>query len=267
MEEQSQQQQQPAVAQMQAPFPLPPPFYQHFTNDNLAKLNSLRKRALTPSAIDERLTEPNGTKTVDNLDLQSVPRELRYLIPPSPPSDTQTYTSFGASLSLQAEDPTLSAAGIEQLYPSTSSTFTNPQPHMIALARSLLTTFLSLVGILSANPTLFHQSAEDLQTICFNIHDLINRYRPHQARESLLLMMEDRADALRAEMKLIESGKDKVEELQTKIQGFTAHHIDADSGSEGAPMSQEEESDVEKQRRSHQREAWKLLQDELDLRD
>ena len=144
-------QQQP----LKAPFPPPPPVYKSFTKANLTQLRKLRKES-----TDE------GAEAKQNLSALDLPPELRYLLPPSPPLPTETWTSFGNPLTLHPPPTTLAEAGIEQLIPPTAHTTSNPQPHLLALARSLLTTFLSLVGILSRNPTLYARpsggSADDL---------------------------------------------------------------------------------------------------------
>jgi mediator of RNA polymerase II transcription subunit 7 len=187
---------------IKAPFPAPPPFYQHFTKENLNQLRRLRKEAQQSSASNDA-----------SLDILKLPPELRYLIPPTPPSNDTTYRTFADHITRSAPDQTLADAGIEQLFPSHPSTYTNPAPHLIALARSLLTSFLQLVSVLSANPTLFESKIADLEVIMVNMHELVNQYRPHQARESLVLMMEERVAGMREEVRMIREGRGKVDEL------------------------------------------------------
>lgn len=134
--------------QPHAPYPAPAPFYKSFTPTNLAQLRQLRKEQPTTS----------------DSNVLALPPELRYLIPPEPPADGK-WTSYGTSLSAAPTIPTLEENGIEQLYPLTEDAKSNPQPHLIALARSLLTTFLALVGVLSRDPMAFEGRVEDLQTV------------------------------------------------------------------------------------------------------
>ena len=246
-----QQQQQ----QISAPFPTPPPFYKHFTKQNLAQLRQVRKEASQPSSTEN----DSSSREHKDIDILSLPPELRYLTPPSPPQDGK-YASFGASLDHNQPDQSLAAAGIEQLYPSSHPS--NPQPHLIALARSLLTTFLSLVGILSQNPELYEERVETLQTIMFNMHELINQYRPHQARETLILMMERRVEALRGEMRAIREARERVGKLmrgleegggeaRVKVEGEEMSGVEADGG---------EEVVGDEKRRVRQRAAWAALE-------
>lgn len=71
-----------------APFPTPPPFYRNFTKQNVSKLRELRKEAAKNKSDG---TDDSKTPEIDVL---SLPSELRYLIPPEPPVDGR-YKSFG----------------------------------------------------------------------------------------------------------------------------------------------------------------------------
>ncbi len=55
-----------------APFPAPPPFWKHFTSENLSRLKALKESNTSP---------------------QDMPPGLSYLEPPTPPSEN--YTIFG----------------------------------------------------------------------------------------------------------------------------------------------------------------------------
>jgi mediator of RNA polymerase II transcription subunit 7 len=81
------------------------------------------------------------------------------------------------------------------------------------LTRAVLLNFLELVGTLSVNPTQGPEKVEHLQTLFYNLHDLINRYRPHQARESLIMTMEDQLDKIKAQIKGVNSAKDRMQQV------------------------------------------------------
>lgn len=249
---------------MAAPFPAPPPFYNHFTKENLTRLRQLRKEAgvAQPEDDHETNTDKKGDSSKPDLDIFSLPSELRYLIPPSPPSTTKI-RAFGQEVDLAAPEPTLEQSGIEQLYPSSPSVHLNPQPHLLALTRSLLTTFLGLTGILSQNPEEYEESVTNLQAIMFNIHDLINQYRPHQARESLIMLMEERVLRLRQESRGVQEGREKVAKLLTGLReaGMGGEEHEEHKGR----LGEEDEKDGDARtreilrRESRQRAAWAAL--------
>jgi mediator of RNA polymerase II transcription subunit 7 len=64
--------------------PLPPPFYKHFTAQNLERLKHIQEAAAADSQGDGEATTSN---------ILDLPPELRYLVPPEPPTDI--YRSFG----------------------------------------------------------------------------------------------------------------------------------------------------------------------------
>lgn len=240
--------------QISAPFPAPPPFYKHFTKENTSQLRRIRREA---DASQQHADEVNGNEHKRDVDILSLPPELRYLIPPPPPTEGK-YKSFGQDLDLNQPEQTLAGAGIEQLYPSHPSVKLNPQPHLLGLARSLLTTFLSLVGIMSQNPELYDERVASLQTIMFNMHDLINQYRPHQARESLIMMMEERVEKMKDEMRRIEEAKGKVSALMQALRDGADSQIKPEIELDGG--SKETGDGADAKRIARQRAAWAAMQ-------
>jgi mediator of RNA polymerase II transcription subunit 7 len=110
--------------------------------------------------------------------------------------------------------------GIEQLYtpPGTpdgsgsgSGSHSDRALILKRIAKSLLLNFLELMGIMSVNPLQYAEKVQDLRTIFINFHHLLNEYRPHQARESLIMMMEDQLERSKSEIEGIERMKIKVE--------------------------------------------------------
>ncbi|KAK9383126.1 MED7 protein-domain-containing protein [Kockiozyma suomiensis] len=116
--------------------------------------------------------------------------------PPPPPLPGPRYRSFGMTWDTTDALPPLSAAGIKELF-TTSADPADPSyrvSELSALTKSLLIKYLELLGLMSTAPELFPPLVEDIRTILLNMHHLLNEYRPHQARESLILMMEDQLD-------------------------------------------------------------------------
>ncbi|KAF2726175.1 hypothetical protein K431DRAFT_280198 [Polychaeton citri CBS 116435] len=247
---------------IQSPFPAPPPYWQTFTTDNLKRLRQSRKE----SAQAQGTSGEDGSESkLQGSDALSLPAGLRTLVPPEPPADGK-FTIFGLAHDLREPEPTLSEAGIEQLYPVSSTSETlNPQPHLLALTRSMLTTFLALTGVLSQNPMLQEEKTKDLQTMAFNIHDLVNKYRPHQARETLILMMEERVEKMRGEVKEIREMRTKVKDALDvlKLQGEKA----ADAHSERLHEEDQEfppgKTGMEGNMQGKQKVAWKALEQEM----
>lgn len=82
----------------------------------------------------------------------------------------------------------LPSQGITQLYSSTA----DPRQELKRLTRSLVAAFLDLVEILVRCPEApeRQEKLDHLRLLFINTHHLINEYRPHQARETLHLMMQ-----------------------------------------------------------------------------
>ncbi|PSK54835.1 Mediator of RNA polymerase II transcription subunit 7 [Elsinoe australis] len=244
----AEQGQAPAMA---APFPNPPPYYKHFTKENLARLSEIQKSQLTAKG------ETGGT-----LDKSAMPEELRCLVPPEPPADGK-YKSFGVQHDLKQPDISLAAAGITQIYPSSPSS-TDPTPKLIALSRAILLNFLELVGIISNNPEEAAEKIEDLQTLFYNAHDLINQYRPHQARESLILMMEEQLERSRNEIAAVKEGREKLGDMLKSIEEVGQVQEKELEASTGTTNGERTESDTEtKERRQAQKAMWDALDSEL----
>lgn len=88
--------------------------------------------------------------------------------------------------------------------------------------------------------TQYEEKVGDLRTLFINFHHLLNEYRPHQARESLILMMQDQLDKSREETKAIGEMKAKVEGI---LEGLgRAKLIDTE---EDVVMDDEESKEVD----------------------
>lgn len=128
--------------------------------------------------------------------------------------------------------------GIEQLYPSSPAPETDnessPKPaqplnhayYLFNISKSLLLNFLEFVGILSVSPEQFESKVEDLRNLFINAHHILNLYRPHQARESLIMMMEEQLDRTREEIREMDRVKAEIEGVMEQLK---AEGIDADA--------------------------------------
>jgi len=245
--------QQPSATK--ALWPAPPPFYKHFTKQNIGLLRQIRKDHASHTA------QKNEDGSTQDIDILSLPHELRYLIPPAPPADNK-WRAFGVTNEPDAPKSMLEEAGVEHLFPDDDIVKHNPQPYLITIARSMLTTFLALTGILSENPELYEEQVENLKTLVMNMHALINQYRPHQARETLILMMEERVEKLRAEVKAIADAGERVDAAMKQLGelGLVVQAGAAEKPGEARSGRDETEGHAQEKSRVSQRAAWLRLQ-------
>ncbi|OQE85726.1 hypothetical protein PENNAL_c0023G00375 [Penicillium nalgiovense] len=162
-----------------------PPLWEHFTRENLDRLEQIKTEAST--------------------DKNDLPPELRFLVPPETP--TGQYSMF--------------EQGIEQLYPDpvTDPEQDTPKPspplnhayYFLKISKSLLLNFLEFVGILSVSPEQFESKVEDMRNLFINAHHFLNLYRPHQARESLIMMLEEQLARSKEEINRMEMFKADIE--------------------------------------------------------
>ncbi|KAI9659626.1 MAG: Mediator of RNA polymerase II transcription subunit 7 [Alyxoria varia] len=179
-----------------------------------------------PATRDGADDKEKERRDLERLRLLDLPVELRYLIPPRIPEDGR-YRSFGEDFDLNHPQTILTTRNIPQLYPSTSTTSTSiaasasttatgttppsPQPpkfsthpsHLTTLTRSILLNFLELAGLMSQDPTQHPEKLQDINTLLHNAHSVVNEYRPHQARETLIEVMEGRVRERREEVRRV----------------------------------------------------------------
>ncbi|KAI5459376.1 MED7 protein-domain-containing protein [Mariannaea sp. PMI_226] len=193
---------QPEGNALASTFPNPPPFWKDFTPSKVARIEELRT-----AHIQQHGGEPLTTR------VPSVPEELVNLQPPSEPADGR-WRVFGDQYMLDDKLPTLEEQGIANL-PSTSQSDSKDAKHfdraleLKRLAKSLLLNFLELSGTLSVNPSHAEAKVQDLRTMFINFHHILNEYRPHQARESAIALMQEHLDRTRTETMAIRAQADK----------------------------------------------------------
>ncbi|AET37787.1 mediator complex subunit MED7 Ecym_2028 [Eremothecium cymbalariae DBVPG len=187
-------------------YPPPPPYVQFFTKQNLDKL-------------------PQYRSTHPDRDPGTISCELDFLIPPPVPSFGH-YRAFGNIWQVKDKLPDLETVGLSKLYDDSGQEGNNYQykiKELHKLLKSLLLNMLELVGILGVNPELFPPKVENIRTILFNIHHLLNEYRPHQSRESLIMLLEEQLEHKKKEITHINAVCDLVE---TKLKDMCQQYID-----------------------------------------
>uniref|UniRef100_A0A1A7XQI1 Mediator of RNA polymerase II transcription subunit 7 n=1 Tax=Iconisemion striatum TaxID=60296 RepID=A0A1A7XQI1_9TELE len=111
------------------------------------------------------------------------------LAPKPPPPIRDSYMMFGNQF--QCDDliiRPLESQGIERLHPMQF----DHKRQLKKLNMSILVNFLDLLDILIKSPGSIkrEEKLEDIKLLFVHMHHLINEYRPHQARETLRVMME-----------------------------------------------------------------------------
>ncbi|KAF5941255.1 hypothetical protein HYC85_022422 [Camellia sinensis] len=108
--------------------------------------------------------------------------------PEPPPLIEGTYVLFGGSYTTDDVLPSLEEQGVRQLYPKRpNSDFKN---ELRTLNRELQLHILELADVLIERPSQYARRVEDISLIFKNLHHLLNSLRPHQARATLIHMLE-----------------------------------------------------------------------------
>ncbi|KAF2735835.1 hypothetical protein EJ04DRAFT_562983 [Polyplosphaeria fusca] len=252
----AEQHQDEAEPRLLSYFPSPPPFYRHFSADNVARLAKFKE----DRAIDH-LTASH---------VLELPPELRYMVPPKPPAEDAEYLVFNQPTQLRTANESLQSWGIEQLYPSPPSPAAGEDStsradwtydratYLKRLLRSLLLNYVELVGIMAQDPKSERkeEKLKDMHTIATNMHSIINEYRPHQTRETIINMMEEQLDRKRAEIDAIRKLKDKFDTTMAHFaRNAPDRHVEANEEGQRSTMDDEK-------RKESQRDMW-LAMDEL----
>ncbi|KAL7266051.1 Mediator of RNA polymerase II transcription subunit 7 [Rhizina undulata] len=232
-------------------FPPPPIYYHSFTPTNLTTLQSLLAQYGTPDAIPtEKLT--GG---------------LEHLVPP--PSPDGSYWAFNEHWMVPERHPSLEETGVQKLYGNNSTgseeggekekeKSIDRAVELRRLSKSLLLNFLELTGVLGIAPENFHQKTTDMETILYNMHHLINEYRPHQARETLCLNMEEQLEKIRRETEENRRAVEKVEIVLASLEGF-AERAEEIAREVGDKKGEKKSEGGMEEARKRDGETWRLI--------
>lgn len=155
------------------------------------------------------------------------------LAPKPPPPIRDTYMMFGNQF--QCDDliiRPLESQGIERLHPMQF----DHKRELKKLNMSILINFLDLLDILIKSPGSIkrEEKLEDIKLLFVHMHHLINEYRPHQARETLRVMMEVQK---RQRLETAERFQKHLERVVEMIQGCLASLPDDLPQMDGAECS------------------------------
>ncbi|KAJ4160300.1 Mediator of RNA polymerase II transcription subunit 7 [Fusarium falciforme] len=223
-------------------FPNPPPFWKDFTPENLSRIEALRT-----AHLGQHEGEPLTVRVPD------VPEDLINLQPPAEPADGR-WRVFGDQYMLDDKLPTLEEQGIINL-PSTTPSDSKDVKHfdrafeLKRLAKSLLLNFLELTGTLAQNPEQAEAKVQDLRTLFINFHHILNEYRPHQARESVIALMQEHLDRTRTETMAIRTQVDKARRVLDGLGSLSVPDVpkplgQAEAQEDYAALAAQREADV-----------------------
>ncbi|KAF4361796.1 hypothetical protein CsatB_029564 [Cannabis sativa] len=108
--------------------------------------------------------------------------------PAPPPPVVGTYVCFGSTYTTDDILPSLEEQGVRQLYPKGSNI--DFKKELRSLNRDLLLHILELADVLVSRPSQYARRVEDISLIFKNLHHLLNSLRPHQARATLIHILE-----------------------------------------------------------------------------
>ncbi|KAJ0089050.1 hypothetical protein Patl1_32883 [Pistacia atlantica] len=109
--------------------------------------------------------------------------------PAPPPPIEGTYVCYGGG-NYTTDDvlPSLEEQGVRQLYPKGPNV--DFKKELRSLNRELQLHILELADVLVERPSQYARRVEDISLIFKNLHHLLNSLRPHQARATLIHILE-----------------------------------------------------------------------------
>ncbi|KZZ97365.1 Mediator complex, subunit Med7 [Moelleriella libera RCEF 2490] len=250
-------------------FPNPPPFWKDFTPDRVARIEELRSafsdaripglpdeltnlqppcepadgrwrvfgdqymvRTFLLSLVDEEISDGGGggggggegvlddkLPTLEDQGITNLPKTLSPV--DSSLSTSSTTLAAAAAAAASSSGPDKDAKHYDRAF------------ELKRLAKSLLLNFLELAGVLSRVPADAEAKIADLRTLFINVHHILNEYRPHQARESAIAIMQSHLDKTRGETSAIRTQVDKARRV---LEGLGSLSL-ADEHLDGAALS------------------------------
>ncbi|RQM16000.1 hypothetical protein DD237_004449 [Peronospora effusa] len=147
---------------------------------------------------------------------------------PMPPKPMKpTYHMFGSPYSTQDVVPDLLQPG-KKLYASErddTDVLMDYKAPMKKINHSLLANFVKLIDVLIKKPSLFNEKLDEMELLFLNMHNLINAFRPHQARETVIQILktqvQNRRDAARDIRRTIDESRQAVERVHGELHEST----------------------------------------------
>jgi len=225
-----------ATAEIVNPFPSPPIHYNRYISRNLDLLALLRERSST--FIHQDLQESQHTILSDQTDVPDW--DLTELERPRADwiIEEGGYNTFGDRWPIPERHPTLEEGGLPQLYPADGGV--DRRPALKKLLNTMLYTYYSMLGALTQPPQPddttepeWHQLAEWIKVIAFNMIGAVNELRPVQARQTLELTLRAQLANRQQETQAIHA---KCDALSQTLASFRLHVKEATSSEDRMPL-------------------------------
>ncbi|CAK9322931.1 unnamed protein product [Citrullus colocynthis] len=131
---------------------------------------------------------------------------------PEPPQPIEgTYMCFGSNYTTDDVLPSLEEQGVRQLYPRGPNI--DFKKELRSLNRELQLHILELADILVERPSQYARRVEEISLIFKNLHHLLNSLRPHQARATLIHILELQIERRRQAVEDIKRRREEAQRL------------------------------------------------------
>ncbi|KAL3841168.1 hypothetical protein ACJIZ3_025759 [Penstemon smallii] len=131
---------------------------------------------------------------------------------PAPPPPVQgPYVLYGANYTTDDVLPGLEEQGVRQLYPEGPNI--DFKKELRSLNRELQLHLLELADVLVERPSQYARRVEDISLIFKNLHHLLNSLRPHQARATLIHILELQIERRKQAMEDIRRRREEAQRL------------------------------------------------------
>ncbi|KAL8487360.1 hypothetical protein ACS0TY_023417 [Phlomoides rotata] len=137
--------------------------------------------------------------------------------PAPPPPIEGPYVLYGANYTTDDVLPGLEEQGVRQLYPK--GTNVDFKKELRSLNRELQLHLLELADVLVERPSQYARRVEDISLIFKNLHHLLNSLRPHQARATLIHILELQIQRRKQAVEDIKRRREEAQRLLTEALG------------------------------------------------
>eukprot|EP00271_Cylindrocystis_brebissonii_P015200 TRINITY_DN37426_c0_g1_i1.p1 TRINITY_DN37426_c0_g1~~TRINITY_DN37426_c0_g1_i1.p1 ORF type:complete len:236 (+),score=66.69 TRINITY_DN37426_c0_g1_i1:203-910(+) len=147
--------------------------------------------------------------------------------PSPPPPISGPYHLFGAEYTTEDVLPGLEEQGVRQLYPRLEDpSQLDVKGELQALGREVLLEFLELTDTLVQRPSQFARRVEEIGLLFKNIHHLLNSLRPHQARTTLIHLLEVQVQQRKQAAEDIRQRREEARELTAAAASDLRHAME-----------------------------------------